>query len=135
MLDWDANTNPRFGESNRRFPKPVKPFAESEPEGYRELWITYGTGWYSAKELTVLPKRSVTIKDAAAYGIILTQGYGTFGKLSVSTPAMNIVNGHVTAFIVDDDAKGRALKGLLGFQIHVGDPMKIEFRNIYLKSL
>jgi hypothetical protein len=27
------------------------------------------------------------------------------------------------------------LKGLLGFQIHVGDPMKIEFRNIYLKTL
>jgi len=48
---------------------------------------------------------------------------------------MNIVNGHVTAFIVDDDPKGRAMKGLLGFQIHVGDPMKIEFRNVYLKGL
>ena len=88
MLDWDANVNPRFGESNRRFPKPVRPFAETEGEGYREQWITYGTGWYSAKELTVLPRRSVTIKDGAAYGIILTQGYGSLGKLSVSTPAM-----------------------------------------------
>jgi hypothetical protein len=88
MLDWDANVNPRFGESNRRFPKPVKPFAETEGEGYREQWITYGTGWYSAKELTVLPRRSVTITDGAAYGIILTQGYGSLGKLSVSTPAM-----------------------------------------------
>ena len=48
---------------------------------------------------------------------------------------MNIVNGHVTAFIIDDDAKGRVLKGLLGFQIHVGPPMKIEFRNVYLKTL
>jgi Domain of Unknown Function (DUF1080) len=48
---------------------------------------------------------------------------------------INIVNGHVTAVLVDDDAKGRALKGLLGFQIHVGPPMKIEFRNIYLKTL
>ena len=36
----------------------------------------------------MLPKRSVTIQDAAAYGLILTQGYGTFGKLPVSTPAM-----------------------------------------------
>lgn len=88
MLDWDANVNPRFGESNKRFPKPVKPFAETEAQGYREQWVTYGTGWYSAKELTVLPRRSVTIKDAAAYGVILTQGYGTLGKLPVSTPAM-----------------------------------------------
>ena len=48
---------------------------------------------------------------------------------------VNIVNGHVTAMIVDDDAKGRTLKGLLGFQIHVGPPMKIEFKNISLKKL
>ena len=47
----------------------------------------------------------------------------------------NIVNGHLTAFLVDDDAEGRAMKGLLGFQIHVGPPMKIEFRNIFLKNL
>ncbi len=47
----------------------------------------------------------------------------------------NIVNGHMTAFLIDDDPKGRAMKGLLGFQIHVGPAMKIEFRNIYLKSL
>jgi hypothetical protein len=48
---------------------------------------------------------------------------------------MNIVNGHVMTIIVDDDAKGRAMKGLIGFQIHVGPPMKIEFRNMYLKKL
>lgn len=48
---------------------------------------------------------------------------------------INIVNGHVMTLIIDDDAKGRAMKGLLGFQIHTGPPMKIEFRNIYLKQL
>jgi hypothetical protein len=107
MLDWDANVNPRFGESNRCFPKPVKPFAETEPEGYREQWVSYGTGWYSAKELTVLPKRTVTIKDSAAYGLILTQGYGTFGALPVSTPAM-IRFGQMTEdelFVTADAAK------------------------------
>jgi hypothetical protein len=88
MLDWDANVNSRFGESNRCFPKAVRPFAETEADGYREQWICYGTGWYCAKELTVLPKRSVTITDAAAYGIIMTQGYGKLGPLAVSTPAM-----------------------------------------------
>ncbi|MEO8078818.1 MAG: DUF1080 domain-containing protein [Acidobacteriota bacterium] len=48
---------------------------------------------------------------------------------------INMVNGHVTAIVVDDDVKGRALKGLLGFQMHVGPPMKIEFKNIYMKKL
>jgi hypothetical protein len=48
---------------------------------------------------------------------------------------VNIVNGQVMAVIVDDDAKGRAMKGLLGFQIHVGPPMKIEFKNVALKKL
>jgi hypothetical protein len=59
-----------------------------EEQGYREQWITYGTPHYSAKELTVLPKRSVTIKDKAAYGVILTQGHGQIAKQSISTPSM-----------------------------------------------
>jgi hypothetical protein len=88
LLDWDANVNPNFGSDNRVFPRPVKPFAETEGQGYREQWVAYGTKWYSAKELTVLPGRTVTIADRAAYGLILTQGYGTFGSLRVCTPSM-----------------------------------------------
>jgi hypothetical protein len=88
MLDWDANVNPEFAGTNRVFPAPVRPFAETEPDGYREQWICYGTPHYSAKELTVLPMRAVTIRDASAYGLILTQGYGTFGIHRVSTPSM-----------------------------------------------
>jgi len=88
MLDWDANVNPEFARTNRLFPKPVRPVAETEPEGYREQWVCYGTQYYSAKELTVLPMRTVTIRDAAAYGLILTQGHGTFGVQNVSTPSM-----------------------------------------------
>ncbi len=88
MLDWEGNVNPEFGKSNKVFPTPVKPFAETEPDGYREQWVTYGTPHYSAKELTVLPKRSVTIHDSVAYGAILTQGHGTFGPHAVSTPSM-----------------------------------------------
>jgi len=88
MLDWDANVNPEFAKSNRVFPCPVRPFAESEADGYREQWICYGTGYYSAKELTVLPGRSVALKDAAAYGLIVVQGHGSIGKLTVSAPTM-----------------------------------------------
>ncbi len=88
MLDWDANVNPEFAKTNRVFPKPVRPVPEMEDAGYRELWITYGTRFYSAKELTVLPKRTVTVRDSAAYGLILTQGQGSIGKHAVQTPSM-----------------------------------------------
>ena len=88
MLDWDANVNPEFAKSNRVFPCPVRPFAESDADGYREQWVCYGTGYYSAKELTILPKRSTVVKDAAAYGLIVVQGHGTIEKLSVSAPTM-----------------------------------------------
>jgi hypothetical protein len=36
---------------------------------------------------------------------------------------------------VDDDPSNRALGGFLGFQMHVGPPMKLELRNIWLKNL
>ena len=88
MLDWEANVNPEFAATNKRFPVPVHNEDEMKEAGYREVWVTYGSGYYSAKELTVQPGRSVTIKDSAAYGLILTQGYGTFGKTPVSTPSM-----------------------------------------------
>jgi hypothetical protein len=88
MLDWDANVNPEFGRSNRVFPRATASADEAESAGYREQWVCYGTPFYSAKELTVLPRRTVTIKDAAAYGLILTQGHGTIGAHHVSTPAM-----------------------------------------------
>ena len=88
MLDWDANVNPEFAKSNRRFPSPTRSLAESEGEGYREQWVCYGTPYYSAKELTVQPKRLVVVADQAAHGLIVVQGHGAFGKLGVSAPTL-----------------------------------------------
>jgi hypothetical protein len=88
MLDWEASINERFAETNKTKPKPVRAVKEMEDAGYRENWITYGTGYYSAKELTVFPGRAVTIKDAEAYGIIVTQGGGKFGTHDLLTPSM-----------------------------------------------
>ena len=88
MLDWDANVNPEFAKSNRVFPKRKHTPNQEKDLGFAEQWVCFGTRWYSAKELTVLPKRTVTVRDSAAYGLILTQGHGTVGKHTVSTPSM-----------------------------------------------
>src|SRR5947209_6014975 len=78
MLDWDANLDPEFAK-HRLF----HPTAASQSESHRENWIVYSTPHYSAKELTVLPGRSVTVHDAAAYGLIVVQGWGAVGKMEV----------------------------------------------------
>src|SRR6266487_1020825 len=48
---------------------------------------------------------------------------------------IQVLNGAVTSLVVDEDLKNRQLGGLLGFQMHVGAPMTVEFRNVWLKPL
>jgi len=88
MLDWEANVDPEFEKKRKIRPKPVRDPREMAEEGYEERWVVYGTRHYSAKELRVFPGRSVVIRDAAAYGLIVVQGYGTVGKLEVETPTL-----------------------------------------------
>jgi len=88
MLDWNANVDPEFAKHRLFHPKPVRPEKEMADAGYSEKWVTYSTPHYSAKELTVSPRRSVTVRDAAAYGLIVVQGWGTVGKMEVETPSL-----------------------------------------------
>jgi hypothetical protein len=88
MLDWQANVDPEFAKHRLVHPKPVRDSAEMADAGYSEMWVTYGTTYYSAKELTVQPGRTVTIKDSAAYGMITVQGVGRFGRLEIETPSL-----------------------------------------------
>ena len=88
VLDWEANVDASFSAHHFMRPKPVRPVAEMEAQGYVDNWITYKSSEYSAKELTVLPGRTVTITDAAAYGMILLQGHGTMGAWEIDSPAL-----------------------------------------------
>jgi hypothetical protein len=88
MLDWEANVDSEFMQHHFFEPHPVKNPAEMKEAGYQENWVCYGTADFSAKELTVFPKRTVTVKDSAAYGLIVTQGWGQIGKLDVETPSL-----------------------------------------------
>jgi len=88
LLDWEKNVDPNFFANRFMAPKPVKPEVEMEAEGYNEKWIVYKSDFFSAKELTVRPGRSVVIKDDGPYGAIVVQGHGTFGTFSVNAPAM-----------------------------------------------
>jgi len=88
LIDWEVNLDQKFKEHHYVEPKLVRNPKEMEKEGYIEKWVTYGTELFSAKELTVFPKKSVKIKDSAAYGLIVVQGHGTLGGFEIESPTM-----------------------------------------------
>ena len=45
------------------------------------------------------------------------------------------VNGILMSDVTDNDAVNGKSKGLLGVQVHVGPPMKVQYRNIRIKNL
>jgi 3-keto-disaccharide hydrolase len=67
--------------------------------------------------------------------IIKKDDWNQVHLIARGTTIVQIFNGAVSSIVVDDDTKNRMLGGLIGFQMHVGDPMKVQFRNIWLKKL
>lgn len=47
----------------------------------------------------------------------------------------HFINGVLISDVTDNDTVNRKMKGMLGVQVHVGPPMKVEYRNIRLKEL
>ncbi|CAM4371920.1 class I mannose-6-phosphate isomerase [Zobellia roscoffensis] len=88
VIDWELNTDPNMLETRFMRPIPVKPLEDMEAEGYVDKWICYRSDAFSAKELTVLPGQTVTIKDSACYGMIMMQGHGKMGVWDIETPSL-----------------------------------------------
>jgi hypothetical protein len=111
VLDWELNVDPDFREHRFMRPKPVRPLEQMTTEGYIENWICYKSASFSAKELTVLPGATITVRDAAAYGLIMMQGHGKMGNWDVETPSL-IRYGQLTydEFFVTEDAARNGVK-------------------------
>jgi hypothetical protein len=88
LLNWEINLTPNFKEKYFRDPVPVKSIEIMEEEGYREYWISYGSEFFSAKELTVLPGRTANIFDTGPYGLVIIQGHGVMGCWHIESPSV-----------------------------------------------
>ena len=75
MMDWPANVDPHYRKKYFLAPLPVE---TGTPE-YTEKWITYRNAYFAAKETTIPPGGSALLRDKAAYGCIIVQGFGSFG--------------------------------------------------------
>nr|WKN35775.1 hypothetical protein K4G66_25745 [Tunicatimonas sp. TK19036] len=111
VLDWELNLDPNMMENRFMRPMPVKSVDEMKAEGYVENWVCYKSDAFSAKELTVMPGATVTIKDSAAYGMIMMQGRGKMGVWEVETPSL-IRYGQLTndEFFVSESAAKDGVK-------------------------
>jgi hypothetical protein len=75
LMDWEKNVDPYYKKHFFR-PPIVCPHSDQR---HTEKWIAYGNDYISAKELTVQPGQTVSVKNPVAYGCIMIQGHGKFG--------------------------------------------------------
>jgi hypothetical protein len=75
-----------------------------------------------------------TFGDAAELAKVATDDWNAVHLIVRGHTLSHIVNGRLMTVVVDDDAPNRPADGLLGVQVHVGPPMKVEYRNIRLKN-
>lgn len=74
------------------------------------------------------------IGDNAEFGKLVTDGWNSVHLIVRGNTMIHIVNGQVMTVVIDDDDANRPIDGLIGVQVHTGPPMKVEYRNIRIKS-
>ena len=84
LMDWEKNVDPHY---RARFFRPPVPCPRAE-DGLSAKWVVYANPYIGAKETTILPGRSVRVKEAAAFGCIIVQGFGTFGPFDAEAAGM-----------------------------------------------
>jgi|SRR5579872_363666 len=67
--------------------------------------------------------------------LIKNGGWNDYHIIARGNVLTQILNGHVMSMLIDDDGPNRKMNGLIGIQLHLGPPMKVEVRNIRLKTL
>lgn len=66
---------------------------------------------------------------------IKPEGWNKFHLIVKGNHLQHYINGVLMSDVTDNDTVNGTLKGLLGVQVHVGPPMKVQYRNLMLKTL
>ncbi|QHV99685.1 3-keto-disaccharide hydrolase [Spirosoma endbachense] len=66
---------------------------------------------------------------------IKSEDWNTFHLVIKGNRLQHYINDVLMSEVTDDDTVNRKAKGLLGVQVHVGPPMKVQYRNLMLKQL
>ena len=66
---------------------------------------------------------------------IRNNDWNTSHIIARSNRLLHYVNGVLMSDVTDEDTANRSFSGFIGVQVHVGPPMKVEYKNIKLKKL
>jgi hypothetical protein len=66
---------------------------------------------------------------------INVNGWNEYVVIAKGNHLQHFINGKQTADVVDEQTAKAAKSGILALQLHAGPPMKIQFKNIRIKSL
>jgi hypothetical protein len=75
-----------------------------------------------------------TIGDPGEMAGFATDDWNAVHLIIRGNTLIHLLNGRLMSVTIDDDEPNRPVDGLLGVQVHVGPPMKVEYRNIRLKD-
>jgi 3-keto-disaccharide hydrolase len=75
-----------------------------------------------------------TFGDAQTLGTLANDEWNAVHLVVRGNTLVHMLNGRLMSMTIDDDVPNRPADGLLGVQVHVGPPMKVEYRNIRLKN-
>ena len=89
--------------------------------------VTHVTG-------TRLPIILSRLGDNQELAKLLTADWNAIHVVARGNMLLHTINGQLMSMVIDDDPN-RERKGLIGVQVHVGPPMKIEYRNWRIRAL
>lgn len=81
------------------------------------------------------PREVLTKDDDEALKANIHSEWNELRILAKDNKLQHFINGELMAQVVDEDTEHYMSKGLLGFQIHTGPPMKVKFRRARVKIL
>ena len=76
-----------------------------------------------------------SVGDGKELAAFISSDWNSYHLIIRGNVLVHILNGHLMCSVIDDDPPNRKFEGLIGVQVHVGGPMKVEYRNFRLKEL
>lgn len=67
--------------------------------------------------------------------VINRDGWNDYTVIAKGNIFIHIINGHVMSVGIDEDTANSRKSGILAWQLHAGDPLKIEMKNIRIRRL